>query len=545
MEDNWMVNNGHDDEDAETVEQDSQRSSDQENDLPTASGLDTSQNTVSMYKGGRMNNGRGASVAFEQNSSGAVGDVRLPPRADDPRVKASTSRGPEDSKRVRAKGKGRNTESFDPKSTIVRPDEIPLISKEDLAISEGICLDVEVYNRGPLRHDDVVIVPDFFCREDDWDIYYRLIDEMRHSQGAHLISQNPSGSPTFAAIQSRISQYFGINNKKVGTRFNWYRDASDWKPFHHDSAAFNQSRAQNQNITVGVSFGATRELAFLHAATGNKIYFPQTNGMMFSFGRDVNISWKHGINALSAEEQRLDPRGRISIVLWGLCPPTMVQEEDHSPPMLTDNTRGNGYSVHGPGEHRTGAAPKEARSADAKAGSPRGPPPVQVAVSNPNPNPTLSGPPPAPARKEIRREAAYVQVQQLLRGAAEGGDRGDRSGRQRGPPRGYSTNMRNTSSSAASAMEGRDHGPSATAVRSRGAHRSVMSTPEGEGGEEVRVAEPAAEAADTYGAASDRFGLQVIAPQQQQQEQQQQGFEEEEGQQDSRRKGYRPRARRR
>ena len=116
-----MVNNGHDDEDAETVEQDSQRSSDQENDLPTASGLDTSQNTVSMYKGGRMNNGRGASVAFEQNSSGAVGDVRLPPRADDPRVKASTSRGPEDSKRVRAKGKGRNTESFDPKSTIVRP----------------------------------------------------------------------------------------------------------------------------------------------------------------------------------------------------------------------------------------------------------------------------------------------------------------------------------------------------------------------------------------------------------------------------------------
>ena len=41
----------------------------------------------------------------------------------------------------------------------------------------------------------------------------------------------------------------------------------------------------------------------------------------------MNISWKHGINALSAEEQQRDPRGRISIVLWGLCPPTMVQEE--------------------------------------------------------------------------------------------------------------------------------------------------------------------------------------------------------------------------
>ncbi len=34
-------------------------------------------------------------------------------------------------------------------------------------------------------------------------------------------------------------------------RFNWYRDGSDWKPFHHDSAAFNPRRAASQNITVG------------------------------------------------------------------------------------------------------------------------------------------------------------------------------------------------------------------------------------------------------------------------------------------------------
>ena len=66
-------------------------------------------------------------------------------------------------------------------------------------------------------------------------------------------------------------------------------------------AAFNPHRARNQNITVGVSFGSTRELAFLHADTKNKAYFPQTNGMLFSFGRDVNIRWKHGINALPDE----------------------------------------------------------------------------------------------------------------------------------------------------------------------------------------------------------------------------------------------------
>jgi hypothetical protein len=171
-------------------------------------------------------------------------------------------------------------------------------------------------------------------------------------------------------VQDKIAAYFGIEQKSVGTRFNWYRDSSDWKPFHHDSAAFNAQRARNQNITVGVSFGATRELAFLHAKNGTKVlclfsvsllssyffffflcllplssfsslsssayvflfvpfvlpltisslsisvvfhlqlilckhiqmfiqvYFPQTNGMMFSFGRDTNILWKHGVNAL-------------------------------------------------------------------------------------------------------------------------------------------------------------------------------------------------------------------------------------------------------
>jgi hypothetical protein len=60
--------------------------------------------------------------------------------------------------------------------------------------------------------------------------------------------------------------------------------------------------------------------------------------MLFSFGRDVNISWKHGVNALHPEEQ--DGKGRISIILWGLC--KNVIEEEGSPPMV-DNQRHGGY----------------------------------------------------------------------------------------------------------------------------------------------------------------------------------------------------------
>jgi len=42
--------------------------------------------------------------------------------------------------------------------------------------------DVEVYNKGMLRHDDVVVVPEFFCKEDDWNIYYSLVEEIRAAQ---------------------------------------------------------------------------------------------------------------------------------------------------------------------------------------------------------------------------------------------------------------------------------------------------------------------------------------------------------------------------
>jgi hypothetical protein len=196
-------------------------------------------------------------------------DPILAPLNDDPR----------DGKKIKKKGKGRNTESFDPHSTLVRPDMRVIVGPN-----------TETYG-SLLKHDDVVIVPDFFCAKDDWSLYYKLIEEMRESQahgdkdaewiswheGAHLISKNPKGSQTYQDIQAKISQYFNISTQSVGTRFNWYRTSTDWKPFHHDSAAYNTQRAQNQNITVGVSFGSTRELAFLNVKNGSKIYFPQVD----------------------------------------------------------------------------------------------------------------------------------------------------------------------------------------------------------------------------------------------------------------------------
>jgi len=202
----------------------------------------------------------------------------------------------------------------------------------------------------PVRHDDVIVVPNFYCAEDDWSLYYELIKEMRQCQaekqadsewiswheGAHLLSKNPTGSAAYQRVLDRMCEYFSVAPENQGTRFNWYRDGSDWKPFHHDSAAFNPWRAKTQNCTIGISFGAARELAFRHAKTGELIYFPQTNGMLFYFGRDANIRWQHGINALPHAEQ--DGKGRISIILWGLC--TTAVDEQGSPGLLDDGQGG-------------------------------------------------------------------------------------------------------------------------------------------------------------------------------------------------------------
>ena len=282
-------------------------------------------------------------------------DENLPPNLQpDPRGHQKLT------KKATHRGTGRNTDSFDPDSTLVRPDLRIRVGLED-----GL----------PLKHDDVVIVPQLFGPTNDWSNYYKLIREITDLQeqqqqqyssnpkkkgaassanfvswheGAHLIVKNPEESPTFQAILDRMCEYFHIDRSSAGYRFNFYTDSKDWKPFHHDSAAFNPQRAKNQNITVGVSFGATRELAFLRAYDQDgsssvdhdqhrvRVYFPQPNNGVFSFGRDVNIHWKHGVNALEPELQ--DGKGRISIILWGKA--LNVVEEEGSPPMLGANGQG-------------------------------------------------------------------------------------------------------------------------------------------------------------------------------------------------------------
>ena len=148
-------------------------------------------------------------------------DENLPPNTqEDPRGEDPTHR---ITQKASKRGAGRNTESFDPASTLVRPDVRVLVGNPNH----------KTFSK-PLKHDDVVIVPELFGGEDDWNTYYELVEELTKLQqdkvkgsefiswheGAHLICKSPDQSPKFQEIIARLCEYFNIDASSAGTCVN-------------------------------------------------------------------------------------------------------------------------------------------------------------------------------------------------------------------------------------------------------------------------------------------------------------------------------------
>ncbi len=141
--------------------------------------------------------------------------------------------------------------------------------------------------------------------------------------------------PTFLMVVDKLKEYFKCDVK--ATRFNWFSDDSQFKPLHFDAAAVDPAKAKTQNITIGVSFGGTRDVMFAHAKTRTKVNIPLPNGSIYCFLRDTNCEWRHGIPLVSknksngptlqtgfakdgipmVSQEKQTETGRISIILWG------------------------------------------------------------------------------------------------------------------------------------------------------------------------------------------------------------------------------------
>ena len=209
--------------------------------------------------------------------------------------------------------KKQNTESFTPSHT-----------QADMRIMWGESTDFDY------RHDygprDVILVPHLLADVSVvGDVYTTLLDEMKQCQSeevwklwhgdTHWIADDhrkwKSMCPTFTIVVDKLQHYFRMDVK--ATRLNWYRDTSEWKPFHHDAAAVDEKKAKTQNMTIGISFGATRDVTFEHATTKTTVTIPLSNGITYGFGSQVNLNWRHGI----PQEKEVKNEGRISIILWG------------------------------------------------------------------------------------------------------------------------------------------------------------------------------------------------------------------------------------
>jgi cold shock CspA family protein len=226
-------------------------------------------------------------------------------------------------KRKKNKRRKKNTESFEPSH---KPPDMRVIyvsGKE------------EKYPR-KIASNEVILISDLFTKEESEEMYDKLLMEM-NSTGledkelwklwhgdTHLIADDKKGwkknCPVFNSVIERIKNYFNMDVK--ATRFNWYKNLEQWKPYHHDAAAVKKDKMKTQNFTVGLSFGAEREASFEHAKTRTTVSTPLPNGSGYTFSRDVNVEWRHGILQVKEEDERRSEGyngniGRISIIAWG------------------------------------------------------------------------------------------------------------------------------------------------------------------------------------------------------------------------------------
>lgn len=181
----------------------------------------------------------------------------------------------------------------------------------------------------PVHVNDVIIAPKLFQEPDLYDkLLKELVDSGMQEQGlwkswhgdTHFIADDDLAwkekCPTFNYVLNKLQSYFNIDIKS--TRLNWYKDTNDWKPYHHDAAAIKPHIAKIQNTTIGISFGCTRDASFENSKSRTIISIPQEDGMAYTFSKNVNIEWKHGIPKVKEEEFK--DKGRISIIAWGFVP---------------------------------------------------------------------------------------------------------------------------------------------------------------------------------------------------------------------------------
>ena len=172
---------------------------------------------------------------------------------------------------------------------------------------------------------ECIYLPEFHCAANDFALLAGLARDME-AHGAeggegminwskHLKHENPEFSGTFKKIVHELmAAYFDV--EIYATRLNFYRDGTDWKPFHHDSHAYG-GREQREDFTVGASFGLSASSRSCTNRPRQQFSFPQRNGDVFAFTTEVNKRFKHGVPKSTRGGLSNAAAPRFSIIAWG------------------------------------------------------------------------------------------------------------------------------------------------------------------------------------------------------------------------------------
>lgn len=180
--------------------------------------------------------------------------------------------------------------------------------------------------------EDAFMIPAFCCPQQDKTLFEALKSELPAGRdfsdwhgGRHLGVQfqgekdgarhnGENEPPALKATVAMLEKAFGI--EASASRLNLYRTSDDYKPLHCDRGRDEDGVPQ---ITVGASFGATRELTMVHIKSGVAMTFPQKNGDVFAFTPELNSLFTHGVPKIGyGSPSEFEGSGeRLSLILWG------------------------------------------------------------------------------------------------------------------------------------------------------------------------------------------------------------------------------------
>lgn len=200
-------------------------------------------------------------------------DKRLEQMNDDPRYHPGAELGKAQKAAMGIKGlHGRNTASFDPRSTLVRPAMRVVYGRKGHDFGNST------------KPDDVVVVPELICSTWDDSVARRVIAELKPGE-------EPKDIASIKSLTMRMCQYFDVDQADALVRVRWQSSPSG--PIFELSSKGFSSALGRSGCTLHLSLGGS-ELAFKRCRTGEVVYFQQENGTVTLLGRDIDTKWAAG-----------------------------------------------------------------------------------------------------------------------------------------------------------------------------------------------------------------------------------------------------------